>query len=158
MRRLALFALLGALALPASSAAREYGVADGTLSVHGARGSILVAGRGAVIGSFNQGWIRIVDPVEGDGSGPIVVGEEFHKELSDTADLYRGTKVRFRLIGGTFRVRIQGRGINLSVVGKASVTLNGAGTVDDGEYAVNGGDYSSIPEDPLTFQLFATSP
>jgi hypothetical protein len=158
MRRFLTFAVLVALAVPATSAARARGPNDGTLSVRDARGTIVIAARGGVIGSFAQGSIRIVDPVEGDGSGPIVSGDEFRREIDDKTDLFRGTKVRFRIIGGAFRIVIKGRGINLSFVGKGNVTLNGAGTGADGAYSINGDEYSPIPDFPLVFPLSVTSP
>jgi len=158
MRRLLTFAMLIALAVPASSAARERSPTDGTLSVRDARGTIVLNVRGGVIGSFAQGSVRIVDPVEGDGTGPIVSGDEFRKEIDEKTDIYRGTRVRFRIIGGAFKVVVKGRGINLSLVGKGTVTLNGAGTGDDGTYSVNGGEYSPIPDFLFPFPLSATSP
>jgi hypothetical protein len=97
----------------------------------------------------------IVDPIEGDGTGPIISGEEFHKGIDEKTDFYRGTKVRFRPIGGYFKVRIKGSGINLSVVGKGTFTLNGAGTADDGVFSINGGDYAPILNFPTTFPLAA---
>src|SRR6266536_6074973 len=123
MRRLLTFAVLVALALPAASAARPRGLNDGTLSVRDARGVITIQGRGGVIGSFAKGSVTINDPVDGDGTGPIVTGDDWSKERSDTATSWGGTKVRFRIIGGTFRVVVRGRGINLSFVGKGSVIL-----------------------------------
>jgi hypothetical protein len=158
MRRLLTFAMLVALAVPATSAARTRGASDGTLSVRDARGSITIAARGAVIGSFAQGGVRIVDPIEGDGTGPIVSGEETHREIDDKTDVYRGTRVRFRIIGGAFKIRVYGRGINLSVVGRGTITVNGAGTKDDGSYATNGSDYTPIPDFLFSFPLTATSP
>ncbi len=68
------------------------------------------------------------------------------------------TIVRFRIIGGAFKIRVQGRGINLSLVGKGNVTLNGAGTGADGMYSVNGDTYSVIPDFLFSFVLSATSP
>ena len=158
MRPLLTFAMLIALAAPAGASARERSPSDGTLSVRDARGTIILNVRGGVIGSFAQGSVRIVDPIDGDGTGPIVSGDEFRKEIDEKTDVYRGTKVRFRIIGGAFKVVIKGRGINLSLVGKGNVTLNGAGTEDDGTYSVNGGDYVSIPEFALPFPLTAPSP
>jgi hypothetical protein len=159
MRRLLTLAMLAALALPASSGARERGPNDGTLSVKDARGTITLNVRGGLIGSFANGRVTISDPIEGDGTGPIVTGEDFPPiERNETTTTWRGNKVRFRIIGGAFRVVIKGRGINLSLVGKGNVTLNGAGTLDDGMYAVNGEVYSLIPELPVTFALSATSP
>src|SRR5947208_10022503 len=121
MRRLLTFAMLAALVLPATSAARGRGPSDGTLSVRDARGTISISARGGVIGSFAKGSVTITDPVDGDGTGPIVTGDEWSKDRSDTTTSWGGTKVRFRIIGGAFKIRVQGRGINLSLVGKGNV-------------------------------------
>src|SRR5213080_1700764 len=158
MRRLLTFAMLAALALPAAAVARERGVNDGTLSVKDAHGMITIQGRGAVIGSFAKGSVTISDPIEGDGTGPIVTGDEWSKDRSDTVTTWGGTRVRFRMIGGTFRIIVKGRGINLSFVCKGNGTVTGAGTLDDGSYSVNGGDYSPIPGFQFVFPLSATSP
>ena len=159
MGRLLTFAVLAlALALPAAAAARTHSSSDGTLSVKDARGIITIQGRGGVIGSFAKGSVTINDPVDGDGTGPIVTGDEWSKDKSDTATVWGGTKVRFRMIGGTFKIVVRGRGINLSFVGKGNVIINGAGTDDDGSYATNGGDYNLIPAFAVPFALSATSP
>ena len=158
MRRLLTFAMLVMLALPAASAARTDAPTDGTLSVSDARGTITINGRGAVIGSVARGSVTISDPIDGDGTGPVVTGDDWSKEKNDTTSTWGGTKVRFRMIGGTFKIVVRGRGINLSLVGKGTITLNGAGTGADGGYSVNGGDYSALPDFPATFFLSATSP
>jgi len=161
MRRILLtFAVLAALALPAASAARESTPNDGTLSVREARGSITIQGpaRGAVIGSIRNGSVTINDPIDSDGTGPIVTGDEWSKERSETATTWGGNRVRFRIIGGTFRIVVRGRGINLSMVGKGNVILKGMGTEDDGSYSVNGEGYSLIPPFSFPFPLSATSP
>jgi hypothetical protein len=159
MRRLLTFAVLAlALVLPAGAAARTSGSNDGTLSVKDARGIITIQARGGVIGSFATGKVTISDPIDGDGTGPIVSGAERHREIGDTTDVYAGDRVRFRLIGGTFRVVVRGRGINLSAVGKGSVILNGFGTDDDGSYSVNGSEFNPIPAFALPFQLSAVGP
>jgi len=158
MRALLTFAVLAALALPAASAAREQGATDGTLSVRDARGMVTISVRGGVIGSFARGSVRISDPVDGDGTGPIVTGDEWSNERDATTTTWGGTRVRFRIIGGAFRIVVKGRGINLSLVGKGNVTLDGAGTLDDGSYSVNGGEYLAMPEFPLPFPLSSTTP
>src|SRR5213595_2323022 len=98
MRRLLTFALLAMLALPAASAARERGSTDGTLSVRDGRGVVVVSGRGGAIGSFVRGSVTISDPIDGDGTGPIVTGDDWSKERNDTTTTWGGTRVRFRLI------------------------------------------------------------
>src|SRR3989442_4168148 len=158
MRRLLTFAVLAALALPGAAAAGTQGVNDGTVSVSDARGKITISGRGGVIGSFARGSVTINDPVDGDGTGPIVTGDEWSKDRDATTTTWGGTKVRFRIIGGSFRIVVRGRGINLSPVGSGRVTLSGAGTVDDGSYSVNGGEYLALPGFPFVFPLSATSP
>jgi hypothetical protein len=157
MRRLLPFAVLAALLVPAAGTARPGGMNDGTLSVKDGRGVITIQGHGGVIGSFAQGRVTINDPIDGDGTGPIVTGDEWSKDRNDTTTTWGGTRVRFRMIGGTFKIVVRGRGINLSLVGKATVTLNGAGTDDDGSYSVNGGEYSPIP-DYFSFPLSAANP
>ena len=158
MRRLLTFAMLVALALPAASAARTQGANDGTVSVRDARGTITISGRGGVIGSFARGSVTIADPIEGDGTGPVVTGDDWSRDRDATTTTWGGTKVRFRIIGGSFRIVVRGRGINLSLVGTGKVTLSGAGTADDGSYSVNGGDYISVPGFPFAFPLSSTSP
>ena len=160
MRRLLPLAVLAlALALPAGAAARVDGANDGTLSVKDARGVMTVQGRGGVIGTIAKGSITITDPVDGDGTGPIITGDDFPPvEKSETTTTWRGNKVRFRIIGGWFKIVVRGRGINLSFVGKGQVILNGAGTDDDGTYAANGSEYNIIPAFALPFALSATSP
>jgi opacity protein-like surface antigen len=158
MRRLLTFAMLAALVLPAASAARTHGPTDGTLSVRDGRGTVTIAGRGGVIGSFARGAVTISDPIDGDGTGPVVTGDRWSKDRNDTTTSWGGTSVRFRIIGGTFRIVVKGRGINLSFVGKGRVTLNGAGTDNDGSYSVNDGDYLPVLSFPFAFPLSATTP
>jgi hypothetical protein len=159
-RRLLTLALLAALALPASSAARERSSTDGTLSVRDGRGIVVVSGRGAAIGSFAKGSVTISDPIDGDGTGPIVMGDDYPPKERDAATTtWRGNRVRFRIVGGTFTIRLQARGINLSFVGKGTVKLNGLDDLeDDGIYSVNGGSYVLFPTLPLSFPLTAQSP
>jgi hypothetical protein len=158
MRRLLTFAVLAGLVLPAAAFARPDASSDGTLAVQDGNGKVVISGRGGVIGSFAKGSVTISDPVDGDGTGPIVTGDDFPPiERSDTMTTWRGKGVRFRMIGGTFRIVVKGRGINLSFVGKGNVTVAGAGTFDDGTYSVNGGDYFAIPF-LAAFPLSATSP
>src|SRR5207237_6084837 len=104
MRRLITLAWVAALVRPAAATARLRGPNDGTRSVKEAKGMVTIQGRGAVIGSFAQGRVTISDPIDGDGTGPIVTGDEWSKDRNDTTTTWGGTKVRFRMIGGTFKI------------------------------------------------------
>lgn len=156
MRRALVPLVVLALALPAWAVAARLDN-EGTLSVKDGRGTFIVNARGGIIGSFARGRVIITDPVDNDGTGPIVSGDDWSHDRTDTTTVYGGTKVRFRLIGGTFKVKVIGSGINLSVVGRGNVILNGAGTDNDGTYAVNGADAAPVP-DIFQFALSATSP
>jgi hypothetical protein len=104
--------------------------------------------------------VIITDPVDGDGTGPIVSmsSDDIKRERSDTTTVWSGTKIRFRLIGGSFKITVIGRGVNLSVVGRGTVTLNGEDEAfDAGSYSVNGVDYVPVPFDPFSFALNASA-
>ena len=157
MRLLLVSLALAALAAPAVAVSARLDPADGTLSVTDGRGTFTVNARGGVIGSFTRGRVIVTDPIDSDGTGAIVNGDDWHRDRSDTTTVYGGTHVRFRLIGGSFRIRVIGVGVNLSVVGRGTVTLNGQGTDDDGTYSINGATYAPVP-DFAQFPLNASTP
>jgi hypothetical protein len=152
---LALFAsaLLGlpALAWAASSAAD-----DGTLSVKNADGVILVVARGTIIGACDKCRVSIVDPSPDDGAPPVVDGAETHKDLSDTHDLYLGTDVRFRLVGGFFKIKVSGYGVDLGVVAKGWGRIQ-AYDSNTGTFSVNGAPRRLLPADREVFTLISTT-
>ena len=167
MRRLLVLTCLLALLIPAASAGNRQR-ADGTLSIRDGRGSVVVHARGAVIGQLTRlernGRLVIEDRVEGDGSEPKVVGADWVRERPDGTPVYGGKAIRFRLIGGRFVLRITNAvGLQLSVVGRGRVTLDGAGSLEqgvayDGVYSLNGEAFRSLPDDGRRFLLSATLP
>jgi hypothetical protein len=157
MKTLLIALALIALGLPAAAAATRFDASDGTLSVHEGHGTFVVNARGGIIGSFAHGRVVITDPIDGDGTGPIVSGDDWHKDRTDVTTVYGGTRVRFRLIGGSFKIRVVGSGVNLAVVGRGTVTLDGQGTDDDGTYSVNGVPYAPVPSF-AQFPLNASTP
>ena len=157
MKRLLPLAALAAVLFPSTGAATARTAGDGTLSVLDGRGKFTIIARGGVIGSFARGRVIVTDPIDGDGTGAIVSGDDWHRDRGEQTDIYGGTRVRFRLIGGSFKIVVIGRGVNLSVVGRGTVTVNGEGTLDDGAYSVNGGDYFAVLPGAFTFPLNASS-
>ena len=151
-----------ALLVPVASA-RELERGDGTLSIRDGRGTVVVQARGAVIGQLTRfernGRLVIEDPVEGDGSEPRVVGADWARTRADGTPIYGGKAIRFRLIGGRFVLRVTNAvGLQLSVVGKGRVTLDGAGSLEqdllyDGVFSLNGAEPESLPDDPTSFRL-----
>ena len=127
MRKSLLLLALLALALPAAGVgAIEYG--EGTLSVESGRGKVTVDARGAVIGRLGSGSITIWDLTPEDANEPVVWGDDLPVRLvGETGVRYSGTGLRFRVIGGRYRIAIAGRAIDVSAVGKGWASLRGEG-------------------------------
>jgi hypothetical protein len=167
VHRILVLTCLLAFLVPAATAGNRQR-ADGTLSIRDGRGSVVVHARGAVIGQLTRlernGKLVIEDPIQGDGSEPKVVGADWYRERADGTLVYGGKAIRFRLIGGRFVLRVTNAvGLQLSVVGRGKVTIDGAGSVEqgvafDGAYSLNGEEPESLPDDATTFPLQAPRP
>jgi hypothetical protein len=151
-----------ALLVPTASAV-ETQRGDGTLSIRDGRGSVVVHARGAVIGQLTRfernGRLVIEVPDTDDDSEPKVVGADWVRARADGTLVYGGKGIRFRFIDGRFVLRVRNAvGLQLSVVGKGKVRLDGAGSlttglVYDGVYSLNGEAPESLPDEPETVQL-----
>jgi hypothetical protein len=154
MRRLVLIVLAIGLGLPAGASAVQELPGDGSLVVDNARGLVTVRARGGIIGRFDSGRLVIEDPIEGDGSGPIVYGADRVRDLGPKTTLYIGEDIRFRLIGGAYRVSINAYGMDLSAVGRGTALLDGSGfTEQPGRFQINGGTWQPMPDDATRYTL-----
>jgi hypothetical protein len=146
MRRLLAIAMLaGILTIPAVATASTSDANDGTLSVRNGVGRVWIGARGAVIGRFDSGSVRIVDPIDGDPLDVQVWGAEKTRSVSDTTDVYSGTDVRFRIVG-RFRISVIGSDIDLSAVGTGRFGLRGNDSAgSDGVFWRNDGPLRSLP-------------
>lgn len=158
MRKLLLFCALVVISAPAAALAGKRAPGDGTFQVRNGDGFVYVQVRGAVLGRCSNCTLTIDDPVVGDGTGAIVFGDDFERQLSDTKTRYVNrsprTDMRFRIIGGLSRVSINGEGINLSVVGRGFGRVQADFTaLDPGEYAVDGGEFTLLPLGKTEFKL-----
>jgi hypothetical protein len=142
------------LGLPAGASAVRELPGDGTLVVDNARGLVAVNARGGIIGRFDSGYVRIYDPSEADGGLPAVYGADKIRELGPHTKLYIGEDVRFRLIGGAYRVTVQAYGMDISAVGKGSATLDGSGFSEQpGRFQINGSAWQAMPGDVSRYTL-----
>jgi hypothetical protein len=154
MRRLIPLVLALLFVVPATALAARMLPGDGTVVVDNGRGAVTVKARGGIIGRFDSGRLIVEDPVEGDGSGPIVYGAERIRDLGGRRTLYIGEDVRFRMIGGYYRVQIQAVGIDVSAVGRGTVTLDATGFADlPGRFQINGGPFQPLPSHPVSYTL-----
>jgi hypothetical protein len=151
MRRLLAFCLLAA-ALAAPLAARASTAApSGTLSVKNATGFVSVTARGVLLGHCDRCTVTITDPDASDGSAPVVQPlSAVRTTISDTKTAYQGNDLRFKLIGGFFRVRVVGTGIDVSVVADGTAVLDNGSA---GTYSRNGNPYLPMPTFKVPLQL-----
>ena len=154
MKALALLGVLAVLAFSGSAVASSSGPNDGALSVKNADGRVVVNGRGGVIGRLDKGQVTIKDPNPNDGTGPIVNGADTTQSVGDHTTRYSGSNIRFRIIGGTFTVTVFATGVDMSVIGRGLVTLDGT-TGTDGTYTLNGDTAQPFPTFRFTFPLAA---
>jgi hypothetical protein len=154
MRRLVLILLVICLGLPAGASAVKDLPGDGSLVVDNARGLVTLRARGGIIGRFDSGRLVVEDPFDGDGSGPIVYGADRIRELGPRTTLYIGEDIRFRLIGGSYRITVNAYGMDISAVGRGTVTLDGSGFAEQpGRFQVNGGSWQPMPDFATKYTL-----
>jgi hypothetical protein len=161
MRRLSIIiGLLVLLAVPAGAGALKRTPGDGTLAVDNAQGTVVLNLRGGIIGRFDQGTIEVTDPIAGDGPPPVIRGYQQAVRLGPRRVQYSGEgDVRFRLIGGLFRVRISAIGMDVSAVGRGTAMLDGSNFPDQsGRYSLNGGSFLAMPKVPLRLALGQAPP
>jgi hypothetical protein len=122
----------------------------GTLSVERGKGVVMVDLRGSLLGRLGAGTLRVTDQTPNDRYVALVVGRKVSLErIGPRTVLYRGVGLRFRMLGGGYRVVARGSGISVSAVGRGTVVLDGdprfAGD-DAGVYSFDGVDCSLEPE------------
>ena len=159
MRRLVLLALVVVLALPVAAWAASALPGDGTLVVDNGNGAVTVRARGGVLGRFDYGTVVITDLDLTDGKAPAVYGAETIQPLGAGRTRYTGDQVRFRMIGGLFRVQITAIGIDVSAVGRGVAMLDATGYSDfPGRYSINGGPFQPLPGHPVSYALGQVPP
>jgi hypothetical protein len=166
MRSLTFLACTFVVAAALAATAGAAGTVNGTLSVAEGRGVVVVDVRGSVIGRLGNGTLRVVDLTPRDRFGEIVRGRDVVEEtLGPRTALYSGQGIRFRMLGGAYRVTLRGRGIDLAVVGRGVVSLDGEPRALDeatGLYSVTGIDCgiepllcTALPDEPARFTIGA---
>ena len=137
MRLALLTAVVLALAVPAGWAASA---PAGSLSVEDARGTVVLKGKGIVIGRLERGEVEIVDLSPLDQWSPRINGVPRGRTVWT-----RGKNINFYVPGGRYLITVRGEGFSVSARGQGSATLTGrpdaAGST--GTFAV--GDDTPVP-------------
>ena len=139
MRAALLSALVFAIAVPVGWAAAS---PAGTLSIESGRGTVVLTGKGIVIGRLEKGDVKIVDLSPLDQWSPRVNGVPRGKTV-----WLRGKNVNFYVPGGRYKITVRGEGFSISARGQGSVTLTGNPdpTGATGTYAIGDAGSSPIP-------------
>ena len=136
-------------ALVAATVAWAYQPTAGTLSVEHGRGVVMIDLKGSVVGRITAGTLRVTDHTPNDRYSAVVTGRRLTQDrLGPRTVLYRGQGLRFRLLGGGYRMVARGSDITVSAVGRGVVMLDGEPrfTGDDaGLYSLDGVDCSVEP-------------
>ncbi|HSI97176.1 MAG TPA: hypothetical protein VK926_02350 [Gaiellaceae bacterium] len=136
----------------------------GELSVERGKGSVVLEIRGSVLGRLATGTLRVTDLTPRDRFVPLVAGRKITQErVSPQTVVYRGQGLRFRMLGGGYRIVARGSGVSISAVGRGAVTLHGdrkAPGDDAGVYSLDGADCgvepelcTPLPDEPERFPL-----
>jgi len=146
--------LLACAALSAAALAASAGAAEpdtGVLSVERGRGMVAIDIRGSVLGRLGTGSLRVTDVTPRDRFAPSVMGRKLTvTRLGPRTLLYRGQALRFRMLGGGYRIVVRGSGVSVSAVGRGAVVLDGEPRVageDVGVFSLDDGvDCGTTPE------------
>jgi hypothetical protein len=141
----------------------------GTLSVERGRGAVMIDLKGSVLGRVTSGTLRVTDHTPNDKYAAVVFGRKLTQErVGPRTVVYRGQGLRFRLLGGGYRMVARGSGITVSAVGRGSVMLDGDPRFeadDVGVYSLDGTDCSveplsctPLPLEPERFLLEPPTP
>ena len=165
MRQAVVLGCLAAVSASLVGLARGSEPTIGTLSVASGKGVFTLEIRGSMLGTLTLGSLVVVDRTPNDPYGAIVTGRRLavQRRLGPAKVMYRGQGLRFRMVGGSYRVVIRGAGLFLSVVAKGTVSLDGEAPLlggDMGVYSLDGVDCSAdptsctpVPDDPVRLKL-----
>lgn len=122
----------------------------GTLSVDHGKGVVMIDLRGSVLGRLASGSLRVTDQTPNDRYAALVVGRKLTLErVGPRTVVYRGQGLRFRMLGGGYRMVARGSGITVSAVGRGVVMLDGDPRFpgdEVGVYSRDGVDCTAEPE------------
>jgi hypothetical protein len=121
----------------------------GTLSVERGRGIVMIDLKGSIVGRISIGTLRVTDHTPLDRYAAVVSGRKLTEtRLGPRTVLYRGQGLRFRMVGGGYRMMARGSGITVSAVGRGTVVLQAEQRFvgdDTGVYSLDGTDCSVEP-------------
>ena len=137
------------LVVPAAALASPNATGDGLLELKAVNATrvVIQGSRGAIWGQIDKGSLRVVDSNLDDNLVPSVSGaEQVTTSVTDPGvTIYTGKNIHFRFSGAKYGFSISGVGIDVTAVGVGRTWLTGAGSLDDGDYAIDDGKWQPMP-------------
>ena len=131
----------------------------GTLSVDRGKGVVMIELRGSVLGRLTAGSLRVTDLTPNDRYIALVVGRKLTSDrVGPRTVVYRGQGLRFRMLGGGYRMVARGSGITVSAVGRGVVMLDGEPRYPEDEVGVYSRDGVDCSADPVECTPLPTEP
>ena len=171
MRKLILLACVFAVLVTPAWGALGADPEAGYLTIERGRGTVTLDVRGNVLGRLTNGSITVTDKTPNDAYAATVTGRRMvvQRRLTPTKLYVRGQGLRFRMLGGSYRIVIRGQGISLSAVARGTVSIDGEPRflADDlGVYSVESDvdcgfepqSCTPIPDEPVRLKLGGTEP
>lgn len=144
---LVLVVSLAAVSVASARAVRAFD--DSDIEYVEGDGRIHATIRGALIGSVQgTGTVTVTDLPDRVRTKILVINETASWRLDENTTVYAGENLRFRVFRGKWRVKVQGDGIFVSMVGTG--TLGFAG---EGRYSLAGAPYRPWPKEWTTLRL-----
>jgi hypothetical protein len=156
-------ALSASLTAAVSATAGPAPLDDGTLTVRAGSGAIVLRVKGSIIGRLGRGTVTVTE-ASTDGATVVVRGADKPPRVRGMTTAYTGTNIRFRIAHDKrITVKLHGKGINFSAVGRGDGWIDGAGDPAagiffDGSYSLNGEPYYSLPDERTRFELVLPQP
>ncbi len=160
MRRLAFIFVLAAIAGPAAAVAAGRSAGDGAFELRSANGTVILTGKGVLWGQLDNGSLRVTDPTTATAPSLLVSGAEHTRPVGENVTVYWGSNLTFREIGGKYRIRFKGAGLDLTAIGSGTADLTGdPTTATDGSFAIDSGKRQPVPllENVVTYGLQPTT-
>jgi hypothetical protein len=127
----------------------------GTLSIEDGRGTVVLQGKGIVIGRIERGEVGIVDLSPLDQWSPRLNGVPRGRTVWT-----RGKDINFYVPGGRYRITVRGEGFSVSARGQGNATLTGRPDASgaSGTYAVGDGLPTPLPPTAARVDFGADGP
>lgn len=142
---------LAAAAFAEAAAATAHAAGGESVELSRGRGYVVLGTHGAALGNVARGWIRVLDVAGGGDPRGWVRGCERRSGRLAGRLRCSGGGLRFYVHEGTWRIRLGGRGINVSAVVRGRLGLDSAGCTRC-TYRISGGPPRVWPQ---TLRFFA---